>query len=248
MKTYHFFLQGKGGVGKSFRIYQFALREQAHFEALFLDVDNSTQTSHRQLAFLHGQKRVAKLSLFDDRDKQDRQRFPQSLLQLASLPYARYYFDFGAPESEQFIPLLRRDVSARMLKQIEDHLGARFVFHMVIAGNTAFQPCVEYLVSIVEGLAGLFPLEVHQNEHTFVGVAHEEQRQSLATFCQHNQLPLHPFGAIDADSHVGRRIVHYAQMGQGMEAYGFLEQLKMQQELDLLDKHYGILSASTQPA
>ncbi len=235
MKHVHFILQAKGGVGKSFLTYLYALTQENNPSALFVDVDNSTQTSDRQLAFLRGQKRVAKLSLFNERDKQDRQLLPKSLLQLAAQSYQEYYLDFGAPESEQFPALLRRDLSAAMLKQVETHTDSTYTFHVVIGGNTAFKPCVEYLISMVGILEGLFPVQIHLNEYNFVGPAQAEQRKSLANFCTENGLILHSFGRIDADSEVGKQIVHYAQLGKGLAEYGFLERLVMEREISQLN-------------
>lgn len=64
MKNYHFIIQAKGGVGKSMLTYLYALNNEQNPSVLFLDVDNSTKTSDRQLGFLREKKRVAKLSLF----------------------------------------------------------------------------------------------------------------------------------------------------------------------------------------
>lgn len=54
MKQFHFILQAKGGVGKSFLVYLLALKHQSQPGTYFVDVDASTQRSSRQLAFLSG--------------------------------------------------------------------------------------------------------------------------------------------------------------------------------------------------
>lgn len=233
MKTFHFIIQAKGGVGKSFLTYFYALGREQDPAILFLDVDNSTQTSDRQLGFLRGQtvKRLAKLSLFNERAKQDRQLLMRSVLELAGLPYTDYFLDFGAPESEQFPALVRQDLPAALLKQVEQQTKGRFVFHVVIGGNTAFKPCVAYLTEVVTVLEGLFQIVVHPNQHSFVGPARTEQLAFLDQFCGQNQLLLLPFGNIDAESEVGKQIVHYAQLGKGLAEYDFLERLLVEQQL-----------------
>ena len=48
-----FILQSKGGVGKSAYTYNLANKSiQAKVEALFLDLDNETKTSEKQLRFV----------------------------------------------------------------------------------------------------------------------------------------------------------------------------------------------------
>lgn len=234
MKQFHFILQAKGGVGKSFLTYLYALQHEQHPDVLFLDVDNSTKTSDRQLAFLRGQQRVAKLSLFNERDKQDRQLLLRSVLELATLSYDQYFMDFGAPESEQFPALLRRDVPVELLQRVEKQTGGQFIFHVVIGGNTAYKPCVEYLVELATLLGSAFTIQVHPNQYSFVGPARQEQQTNLINFCQANEFEHRPFGNVDADSQVGKQIVHYAQLGKGLADYDFLEQILIERELEQL--------------
>ena len=236
MKTFHYILQAKGGVGKSFLTYLYALSLESEPTSLFLDVDHSTKTSDRQLAFLRGQaqKRLAKLSLFNERAKQDRQLLVQSVVELAGLDYQQYFLDFGAPESEQFPAMLAQDIPASLLKRVESQLKSQFIFHVVIGGNTAFKPCVEYLEQLVIRLEAHFQIVVHPNLYSFVGPARQDQLALLESFCQQNQLAVSSFGGIDAESQVGKQIVHYAQLGKGLNEYDFLERLLMEQQLDQL--------------
>jgi hypothetical protein len=56
MKTFHLNLQNKGGAGKSMLTYLQALKHRANVKAAFVDLDNSTKTSARQLQFLEMEK------------------------------------------------------------------------------------------------------------------------------------------------------------------------------------------------
>lgn len=174
------------------------------------------------------------LPLFNERDKQDRQLLLRSVLELSVLPYEHYFLDFGAPESEQLPALLRRDIPAELFKRVEQQAKGTFVFHVVVGGNTAFKPCVEYLIEIVTLLGALFPIVVHANQYGFVGPARQEQQTMLASFCQANKLPLQLFGNIDSDSVIGKQIIHYAQLGKGLEEYDFLEKMIMEREIEQL--------------
>ncbi len=234
MKTFHFVMQAKGGVGKSFLVYLYALGLEQEPGALFLDVDNSTKTSDRQLAFLRTQpgNRLAKLSLVNERAKQDRQLLIRSVLELGRLDYTQYFLDFGAPESEQFPALLEQDMPAELLRRVETQTASRFVFYVVIGGNTAFKPCMEYLATLVSRLEGAFTLIAHPNQYSFVGPARHEQLAMLTEFCAQNRLGLVPFGAIDMESEVGRQIVHYAQLGKGLSEYDFLERLLVEKQIE----------------
>lgn len=234
MKTFHFILQAKGGVGKSFFAYLQALKYEQDTTVLFVDVDNSTQTSTQQLSFLRKDQRVAQINLFNERDKQDRQRLPDLVIELSKQKFTTFFMDFGAPESEQFPAMLRQDFPASLLKQVETYTEAEFVFHCIIAGNTAFKACMEYLVELANQLHPFFTVNVHLNEHTLVGPSAKEQKKTLVDFCHSAQLPIAEFGNIDAESDVGKQIVHNVQTGKGLAEYGFIEQLQIHQVLEKL--------------
>jgi hypothetical protein len=242
MKTFHLIMQAKGGVGKSMLTYFYALQMENDASSLFIDTDNSTKTSDRQLAFLRGrpEKRLAKLSLFADKAKQDRMMLVSSILELAKLPYTSYFLDFGAPESEQFPPMVQVDTSATLLKKVEQKVQGDFVFHIVIGGNTAFKSSLEYLIQIIEVLEGKFQIVVHPNQFSFIGPARAEQQTFLENFCQQNNLHLVPFGNIDPESSVGKQIVHYAQQGKGLDDFDFFERLLIDEQIEQLKiEQYG---------
>lgn len=236
MKTFHLILQSKGGVGKSMLTYFYALQSENDHSSLFIDVDNSTKTSDRQLAFLRTKsvKRLAKLSLFNEEAKQDRMMLVSSILELAKLDYTSYYLDFGAPESEQFPSMVQRNIPVTMLKKVEHKIQGSLVFHIVIGGNTAFKPSLEYLTLLLEVLEGQFKIVVHPNKFSFIGPARAEQQAYLEKFCQQNQLPVVAFGGIDPESAAGKQIVHYAQQGKGLDAFDYLERLLIEEQIESL--------------
>ncbi|WP_414617644.1 hypothetical protein [Dyadobacter sp. 32] len=121
-RRFNLILQAKGGVGKSLHTYLRALAEKDKI-SLFVDLDSSTQTSTRQLAFL-GDERVETISLIDNREMLVRDIFIGYIESLMQAPFDEFFMDFGAPESEQFPALVSRDLA---FKEWCDEVGAIFL-------------------------------------------------------------------------------------------------------------------------
>lgn len=229
-KTIHFIIQSKGGVGKSFLTYLFALKNQENPTVAFFDLDSSTETSERQLKFLKEKGRVYQISLLDERRKIVRDRLLSSIKQLAEMEYQELFLDFGAPESEQLPALFSFDFSTTALKKFETKLDITFIFHIVIAGNTAYLSSTEYLDTFYQAIGQNFSLIVHPNEHTFYGFNH--LLEEIKKYCTKNQLIYKPFGDIDTQTDTGNQIIKYVQNGIGLEDYDLLEQMKVESEFE----------------
>src|SRR3954464_5320818 len=65
MKTFYFNIQAKGGAGKSMLTYLQALKNEENESTLFVDLDNSTKTSIKQLKFLKDKKRLVETDIID---------------------------------------------------------------------------------------------------------------------------------------------------------------------------------------
>jgi hypothetical protein len=167
MKQFHFILQAKGGGGKSFLVYLLALKHQSQSGVFFVDVDASTQTSSRQLAFLSGTGRVAALSMLDERQKITRDKLLYSLTDLSLLPFDDCFLDFGALESEQIPALFSVDFSTEQLYELAQHLHCQFIFDIVIAGNTSYFSCTQYLQQMQQIIGNTFPIRIWVNQYSF---------------------------------------------------------------------------------
>lgn len=232
-KQVHFIVQSKGGVGKSFLTYLIALKNQFETNAAFFDLDSSTQTSVNQLKFLKDKNRVYKISLLDDRKKIIRDRLFTSIKKIVEIPdFQTYFLDFGAPESEQLPALFSIDFKASALKKFENQINTTFIFHVVIAGNTAYMASMEYLKSMIQTLSGHFPIIAHANENSFYGF--QEILDEAKNYCTKNQVEFRCFGDIDTQSHIGNQILNLIQQGAGIEAYDILEQLRIEEEFEKL--------------
>lgn len=229
-KTIHFIIQSKGGVGKSFLTYLYALKNQENPATAFFDLDSSTETSERQLKFLKEKGRVYQVSLLDERRKIIRDRLLSSIKQIVEMEYQELFLDFGAPESEQLPALFSLDFSVTALKKFEEKLDVKFIFHIVIAGNTAYLPTTEYLTTFHQTTGQNFSLIVHPNENTFFGFNH--LLEEIKEYCSKNQLVYRPFGDIDTQTDTGNQIIKYVQNGIGLEDYDLLEQMKIESEFE----------------
>src|SRR4028119_1805946 len=101
MKTYYFNIQAKGGAGKSMLTYLQALKNEENASTLFVDLDNSTKTSLKQLKFLKEKRRLVETDITDAFKRIEREKLFQVLEDLNKMDFKEYYLDFGAPESEQ---------------------------------------------------------------------------------------------------------------------------------------------------
>src|SRR4051794_34086751 len=109
MKTFYFNIQAKGGAGKSMLTYLQALKNEDNEAALFVDLDNSTKTSIKQLKFLKDKQRLVETDIIDAFRRIEREKLFQVLENLSQMEFEEYFLDFGAPESEQLPNLFSLD-------------------------------------------------------------------------------------------------------------------------------------------
>lgn len=194
MKQFNFIIQSKGGVGKSFFTYLIGIKHEKIKETLFLDVDGSTKTSTNQLKFLWEEKRIGSIHLLDAQQRIARDLLFGSIEETATLPYTKFILDFGAPESEQLPALFSRDIQENDLKGFADYLESKFIFHVIIAGGTAYAACTDYLKQIVKVIGTQFKIVAWVNENTFLN--YSNQIQDLEEASKVLQFEIQRFGNI----------------------------------------------------
>lgn len=232
MKKINFILQSKGGSGKSMLTYLLALKHEDDLKTYFIDFDSSVKSSTQQLQFLQGRKpaRFAKMNLLDERGKIDRQRLFENLQTLVQKDYEEFYLDFGAPESEQFTSLFSKDYSIDEFKQIEQELNAEFIFNIVLAGGSSYLPSTNYLHSIVQVNEQNFNIHIYLNEFTFQN--YKPLVAEVEDYAQANNIhTVKYFGDFDTDAAPHKNILKTIAEGKGMDAYIFIEKIKIQKEL-----------------
>jgi hypothetical protein len=234
MKNFYFNCQAKGGSGKSMLTYLLALKNETNDNAYFIDLDSSVKTSTQQLKFLQGKQpaRFAIMNLLDSRDKIDRQLLFENLLDLSKKDYSDFYFDFGAPESDQLPALLSKDFTIEEFKTIQDELNAKFIFNIVIAGGGAYEACTKYLQKIVDIINGYFELNIYINQSSFENHPHlVEEIKAFAKLKSNKVTTIKYFGDFDVTTSPHKNILNIIEKGKGLDAYVFVEKIKILKEL-----------------
>ena len=234
MKNFHFIIQAKGGCGKSMYTYLQALKNENNQRSYFVDTDSSVKTSSTQLKFLYGKspQRFGTMNLLDDRDRLDRQLLFQNLLELSQMDYDDFYLDFGAPESDQLPSLLSKDYTIDEFKQIQDELNAHFTLHVIIAGGGAYTACTNFLQKIVTIVRGILEINVLVNQST---LNHSYLLDEITTFIKDKKNGINSlkvFGDFDITTAPHKKILSYIEQGRGMDAYVFIEKIKIIKELN----------------
>lgn len=225
MKNLHFIVQAKGGVGKSLFTYLLGLKNQQNDDSLFVDVDSSTQTSTRQLKFL-GENRTETLSLLNEKDVLVRDKFIAYLESLVDAPFKDIYFDFGAPESEQFPALIERDLP---FHEFLEELNFNANFHVVIGGGGAYAPSIEYFQKLLGILPKSISINVWESITTFNNFPH--LAQELNQNCAILKIPKHRFGDFDPSSNLGGQILSGIRLGYSLNDYQTGARLRLKREL-----------------
>lgn len=234
MKQFIFNTQAKGGSGKSMLTYLLALKNESNEKSYFIDLDSSVKTSTQQLKFLQGKQpaRFAVMNLLDSRDKIDRQLLFENLLELSQKEYNEFYFDFGAPESDQLPSLFSKDYSIEEFKQIQDELKSKFIFNVIVAGGGAYEACTNYLQKIVDLVNGVFEVNIYINQATFLN--HQYLVEELKTYAGVKINKIHSvnlFGDFDTTTAPHKNILNIIEKGKGIEAYVFVEKIKILKEI-----------------
>ncbi|OJV22389.1 MAG: hypothetical protein BGO21_14050 [Dyadobacter sp. 50-39] len=220
----HFIVQAKGGVGKSLHTYLRALSEASRL-SLFVDLDSSTKTSSRQLAFL-GPDRFEAFSLLDNRERLMRDLFIGYVESLSGSPFEKVFLDFGAPESEQLPALITRDID---LKEWCDELGMTAVFHIIIGGGGAYLASIQFLEKMRAALNSRFQMVIWQNLFGFAQFP--ALSRELEENCSVLGLDLRRFGDFEPASLLGGQILDGIRNGYALKDYPPGARLRLKKEL-----------------
>jgi hypothetical protein len=233
MKTFYFNIQAKGGAGKSMLTYLQALKNEENNSALFVDLDNSTKTSIKQLKFLKDKKRLVETDIIDAFKRIEREQLFQVIENLSGMDFQEYYLDFGAPESEQLPNLFSLDFTVEEFKEFEASINARFIFNIVVSGGPAYLSCMEYVTKVITALNSRFDAYLFINEFTFnTYPALVNEVKEYATSNNNSITGVKLFGNISIDRHSGQNILEFVKEGKGFGDYsGFATKTIMKREL-----------------
>jgi hypothetical protein len=227
MKKIHFIAQAKGGVGKSLLMYLFALKFGHDPSVYFIDLDSSTQTSKNQLKFLPASN-MDVVQLSNDKDVLVRDRLISYLELVSVSAFDQFFFDLGSPESAQLPALLRYDLP---MKEFADELGLEIIFHIVMAGGSAYVPSGQYLDQLRE-VAKDFQINVFKSATSFR--KYPELSEELEKYCKKAGFPLYKFGDFEPESELGGKILDGARQGFELKDHTTGPKLRLRAELQNL--------------
>lgn len=202
-----FFLQNKGGCGKS--VLYFLVAEK-HLEAVLLDLDGTTKTTCIQLRYRN--PRI--ISLHNEGNMIDRGMIDVLLEKLSSGKSLLYLSDMSGAISGQ-MPFYFAEVMEFLPASLGE-LGLELELYCVVGGANIFVPCMEYLMELQQVVDGKLPIKVFKNLYF---PFNEEQSATLAQFCKDTSLALIPFNISDANVPARQeRIREVMKSGDGVKA------------------------------
>lgn len=226
MKRINLIISSKGGVGKSLLSTLFGLKRMGSVTTAFVDLDSSTRSSMRQLAFLDP-ARLEAVSLLNEKQVLVRDNLISYLESLSQAPFDEIFFDFGAPESEQFPALIERDLP---FEEFLDLLEMDVVYHIVIGGGSAYLPSTNFLQQVLRIIPGRESVRVWASITTFN--QYPQLLEELVQNCKKMGLTLNFFGDFDPQSHLGGQILDFIRQGMPLDRYSPGARLRMRKELE----------------
>lgn len=220
IRTIYFQIQGKGGTGKSFLTYLLANKFRHEKDSLFIDADTENKTSSAQnLKFISPPSRLAYFSILDDKNKIKRDKITKMLDRFGKedFPFEKVFIDMGATESIQFLRLFADDFEPSILKKIEEKYQLKFIFNVVIAGNTSYAACVNFLEKVQQ---------IFQENHQIIIYANAEefrnsytQMENLRELGKLHKLAVKEFGNTEKNSTIGDEIATMMIEGKSIDDY-----------------------------
>lgn len=212
----------KGGNGKSLLTALFYQCYQNREDILFIDLDNSTKTSTKQLKNL-GENRLKTISLLNESDVLDRNNLILFLESLAeNEQFNEFIADFGSPEAEQLPYLLQNDID---FKEFMDAIGMEAEFNIVIS-SSGYLASVQYLESMCKILKDDFKITVWKNITSFKHLP--DLAKELEINCQKMGLELRQFGDFSPSS-LTKQILE--NIRNGSFKFGIGAQLRLKKEI-----------------
>lgn len=191
MKQVNLILQSKGGVGKSLFMW-FVAQQHKPEKTVFIDLDESTQTSSARLGAVVGPERVRSFKILNEYKKMEREKILSLFEGLSTAKSNTFYIDFGAPESAEFFRLLQEDAPSDMLQEELTKMGLALRIFVIMAGRDALNSCVNYYDALSKELDARFPLTMVVNMGTFGGV--ETAEKAIEKLTELGYAPIKRFG------------------------------------------------------
>ena len=208
-----FITQSKGGVGKSVITFLYA---QKYPDAVFLDMDDATKTTMKQLSYLDPKQ----VSFLSENKSIDRGKFNDFLEQISTHKKDLFICDLGSSISEQ-LPFYINDFNAELLKNALIELGIEMQLICVVGGQNIFSSCMEYLQTLDLVVKSHLKISVALNDHFALG---EIQRSEFDNFCKKNNLnnTFHFNLSKDKNASTQDRVTSILKEGKGLSEAGII--------------------------
>jgi hypothetical protein len=232
-------VQGKGGAGKSFLTYLLGLKYCLDESTLFIDADFNSKTSSTQnLRFIPPKKEANRIVFFNILDEQkniERKLFMKMLNRFGekNFTFDRVFIDFGTLESDQFLELFISLFQPGELHELEKELNLKFIFQVVIAGNTNFLACMSYLEKVQQIFGEHHDIIVYPNLEKFN--QSDKQLEHIKSYAQRFKLPCKPFGDFGNGSETENDVRLMMQLGKALDDFSdMITQWTVEQEIQKL--------------
>ena len=239
-------LQGKGGAGKSFLTYLFGLKHYRDESSLFIDADFNSKTSSTQnLRFIPLKKdillpqkdreRVVFFNILDEQKNIAREKFMTMLTRFGENLFTneRVFIDFGTLESDQFLELFITLFEPGELHELEKEFNLKFIFQVVVAGNTNYLSCKTYLEKVQQIFGEHHDILIYPNLEKFN--SSDKQLEQLKAYAQRFKLPCKPFGDFGKGSETETDVRLMMQQGKHLDDFpDMITQWLVEQEIQNL--------------
>lgn len=222
-KQIYFIAQSKGGVGKSFLTTLLAHKYEETEETMFVDMDSSTRTLSKQIAFIDNPNyRIVKQEILNSSGKIERDSFVTVLENLVELAGKKIFVDFGATESDQLYQFFLSDIEMEDLIAFFEESNTELTLVIPIAGNTALASTLSYAQEMIKVCNNSFPVLVMENEELTSNDDSFEIEGVLGV--DHR---IYKYGKTEGDTDRGKRIVQLIQQAKSMRELGTLTVSKL---------------------
>jgi hypothetical protein len=232
-------IQGKGGAGKSFLTYLLAIKNYHDKNVLFIDADFNSQTSSTQnLRFIlpkNDKDRVVFFNILDGQKNIERKLFMKMLKRFGEndFDFERVFIDFGTLESDQFLELFITLFEPGALKDLEKEFNLKFIFQVVLAGNTNYLACMSYLQKVQQIFGEYHDIIIYPNLEKFSNS--DKQLEQLKVYAERFKLPCKPFGDFGKGSETETDVRLMTQQGKYLDDFpDMLTQWMVEQEIQNL--------------
>ncbi|MDI9357862.1 MAG: hypothetical protein QM528_02815 [Phycisphaerales bacterium] len=216
MKEMYFIVQGKGGVGKSFLTWLYAIKNENNPKVIFVDIDQINKSSQKALNFIRIDKRVLFYNCLDEEKKISREKFVRLVTELYKMNFDKFYIDFGGSESEQIIHLFSDEKNIDFLESYGKKNTITIKFLVVMSGGDPYNACIEYLRRLNK-VAKSDAIIAMLNDFRFKG--HEQQKKELEVFTATNKIGLANFGNFDFGSETLATVTTAIKNGTGSSQF-----------------------------